>query len=113
MLAYTIGQEAAYDASLTNTDDPPHKVGARPEWDPPYDGGWVWRTPGEAAAFILAQGVGLGFTAAVYEIELPLGWDEDVSPEPHEDGAYRLLNDARIVRKVWGTPRSSGRVTAT
>jgi hypothetical protein len=39
--------------------------------------------------------------AAVYEVQLPTGWDADVSPELSDDGPYHhLLNDAVIVRKV-------------
>lgn len=104
--AFTIGNEAAYDRALAGAE-PPYKVGARPDIDPPYEGGWVWRTPGDAAGFVLCQGDALGFAAAVYEVELASGWDADVSPEPGDDGVHRLLVDARIIRKVWGTPRGA------
>lgn len=99
--AFTIGNEHSYDQALAHQPDPVRKVGARPDDDPPYKGGCLWRTPEEAHEYIVTQGDALGFLAAVYEVQLPTGWDADVSPELSDDGPYHhLLNDADIVRKV-------------
>jgi hypothetical protein len=101
-LAYTIGNEKSYDLALLDTDvGPPLKTGVRPDWDPPYTGGCIWRSAQEARAYIDSQGDRLGFTAAVYELALPTGWEQDVSPEPSTEGPFHhLLHDALIVRKV-------------
>lgn len=99
--AYTIGDEHSYDLSLADTENPPSKIGVQPDWDPPYAGGCLWKTPEEAQAFIEMSGEALGFAAAVYELELPTGWDEDASPEMSPDGPYHhLLHTARILQKV-------------
>ena len=100
-VAYTIGAEKSYDRALTE-DSPVSKLGVRPDDDPPYGGGWVWRTAEDARAFIASQKVPLWFTPAVYELRLPTGWDVDVSKDVEEDGVHRLLNDAIIVRKMQG-----------
>lgn len=98
MQAYTIGNHLSYDRDLA-AQGPLTKLGARLDEDPPYEGGAVWRTAGEARAFI--ETTNLSFPAAVYTIELPTGWDEDVSPEPQpEDGFHRLLHDATILHRV-------------
>ena len=100
-LAYTIGSEKSYDDALLDTHEPTSKIGVRPDWDPPYAGGCLWRTPEEARAFIEVSGDTLGFNAAVYELALPTGWDEDASPGVSPDGPFHhLLHDALIVRKV-------------
>lgn len=99
--AYTIGNEHSYDLSLADTENPPSKIGVQPDWDPPYPGGCLWRLPEEAQAFIETSGDTLGFHAAVYELLLPTGWDEDASSEISPDGTYHhLLHTARIVRKI-------------
>jgi len=96
--AFTIGSQSSYDRALAESD-PVTKLGVRPEDDPPYEGGWVWRTAEDALAFI--QHNALPFKAAVYVLELPTGWNTDVSPEPHpSDGVHRLLHDALITGRV-------------
>lgn len=98
MFAYTIGHERSYDESLV-TDPVVYKIGARLDHDPPYEGGWVWSTVEEAAAFLVSAS--LTFRAAIYKIELPTTWETDVSREPSpEDGVHRLINDAKILCKV-------------
>lgn len=102
-LAFTIGNRKGYDHALA-TQERAHKTGVRPESDPPYRGGWVWKTAEDADAFI--KRTPLPFVAAVYAIELPTGWNEDVSPEPcPEDGVHNLLHDAVILHRVdlWPT----------
>ena len=96
-LAFTIGNQKGYDHDLA-TKDRNIKLGCRPESCPPYEGGWVWRTAQEAHEFIAKTE--LPFIAAVYALELPHGWHEDVSPTPHpSDGVHRLLNDAAILHR--------------
>lgn len=97
--AYTIGREKSYDIALTE-GSPVSKLGARPDEDPPYGGGWVWRTAEDAQAFIASQKVVLWWGPAVYELCLPTGWDVDVSKDMEADGVHRLINDATIVRKT-------------
>lgn len=109
MLAYTIGAEKSYDEALADTESPPVKIGMRPFWEPPYEGGCLWRTPQEAQAYIEAQGDTLGFKAAVYELVLPTGWNVDASSTVVSDGPYHLLlHDARIVRKVLRSTTPTG-----
>lgn len=98
MEAFTIGSQSSYDRALSEPE-PVFKWGVHPEEEPPYEGGWVWRTAAEAHLFI--QNTALSFKAAVYALQLPADWDTDVSPEPHpSDGVHRLQNDARILRRV-------------
>ena len=93
--AYTIRNKSGYDRALSEPE-PVFKLGVRPEDDPPYEGGWVWRTAPEALLFIRVTE--LPFEAAVYLLELPTDWDTNVSPEPHpDDGVHRLKHDARIL----------------
>lgn len=98
-VAYTIGAEKSYDLALTE-ENPVRKLGVRPYDEPPYGGGWVWRTAEDARAFIASQKVPLWFIPAVYELLLPTKWSVDVSKDVAEDGVHRLLNDAIIVRKI-------------
>lgn len=103
--AFTVGNERSYDQALSSPS-PVHKLGVRPEWDPPYEGGWVWRTAEEALAFLAENPV--PWPPGVYELVLPSGWDEDVLPEPDsQDGVHRLRNDSLIIRKVQGAASSS------
>jgi hypothetical protein len=95
--AYTVGAEQSYDLALRE-DPAVTKLGTRPDDDPPYPGGWVWRTAEEAWAFV--AGASLPFVPAVYELSLPTGWDEDVTTDVGADGVHHLLHDARIVCKV-------------
>ena len=99
--AYTIGAEKSYDLALTNPSEPATKLGQRLEEDPPYGGGWVWRTAEEAHSFI--QDRPLCFVPAVYELLLPTSWEADVSQDVDEAGVHRLLHDALIMRKVPGS----------
>ena len=101
MIAYTIGQEPSYDKSLAE-EEATKKTGERPDWDPPYEGGWVWRTAEEAQSYILREGSRLEFRAAVYELELPgPSWAECVRPSPLEGEPGNLLRDSLIVRKIY------------
>lgn len=94
--AFTIGNEAVYEEVLRGEDDV-IKIGFRPDLDPPYPGGWVWRTREAAQAFIDAN-PDLGFKAKVYGLVLPVGWHLDVSRERDpESGAYHLVHDALVI----------------
>ena len=97
MRAYTVGNPSSYDRDLIHGHTT--KLGQRLSEDPPYGGGWVWRTYQEALTFL--QHTPPAFPAAVYALELPNGWEVDVSPEPHpEDGVHRLKNDATITHRI-------------
>lgn len=76
--------------------------------DPPYDGGWVWLSWTAADNFRLhGMQSETGWNPpdfAVYELELPNGWDKDVSSTPLGSGAHLLLNDAQIIRRVTSDP---------
>jgi hypothetical protein len=99
-VAYTVGYTESYDQYLR--DDPkPGKLGARSG----YDGGYVWMFPWQAADFlrspIFASTSRKWEHYSVYQIELPTSWAVDVSPRTHHfDGVHRLLNDAKIVKRV-------------
>jgi hypothetical protein len=97
--AYTIGYTKNYDKALAENER--NKLGKNGD----YPGGWVWKTAEEALKFIKDE---MLTTASpnwnpadfsVYTLELPNGWDEDVSAEPGEDGVHNLLHDATIVCK--------------
>lgn len=95
-VAFTIGNRISYDRSLAENPKL-QKLGQRLDEDPPYEGGWVWRTLGQASRFI-EENPDLGFPPAVYAVTLPTGWVVDVSPEPHaNDGVHRLLHDAVLL----------------
>lgn len=100
-IAYTIGNQRGYDRDLTAPDvvageRKVSKLGQRLDEDPPYPGGWVWRTQDEAQAFV--DNTELSFPAKVYGVRLPESWAQDVSPEPDpEDGVRRLLHDAELL----------------
>jgi hypothetical protein len=103
--AFTVGYAKVYDEGLEHPapTNPNTKLGRRDD----YEGGWIWRTPQEAATFLKSSAFAHAFPGrdpnefAVYRLELPTGWDADVSVEPHtSDGVHRLLHDALIVSKV-------------
>lgn len=103
--AYTIGAAKSYDAALSSPtpENPATKLGRRPD----YEGGWVWRTPEDARLFLGALAFARAFPGrdpkefSVYLLELPTGWEIDVSSTPHpNDDVHRLLNDAVIVSKI-------------
>ena len=94
MIAYTIGNSKVYDENLKKH----HKL-FKSGKNSFYEGGWVWKTIKEARTFI--QISSLSFLAEVYEIQLPNGWEQDVSLLPGEDGVHNLLVDAIILRKIW------------
>lgn len=103
--AYTVGYAKSYDEALARPteENPNTKLGRRTD----YGGGWVWRTPEEAATFLTTDGFARAFPGrdpkefSVYRLELPAGWEIDVSSVPHPgDGVHRLLNDARIMGKA-------------
>jgi hypothetical protein len=97
--AYTIGRTTSYDEALAT--DEPEKVGKNDG----YDGGVVWKTAQEARDF-LNSGRKFGMLKfadikdySVYELELKNNWNIDVTDYTIED-TYRLLNNAKIVKKV-------------
>lgn len=101
--AFTVGDTKSYEEALGQPDA--KKLGRRPEFDPPYEGGWVFRTEEEARVFLDSGRISEVSDLApsqrfsVYGLMLPHGWAEDVSPSPHpSDGVYRLLNDAPLVK---------------
>lgn len=99
--AFTIGNTSSYDHSLRNEAEGGPRSWKLGSDDEGYLGGWVWRTPEAAAAFIIDHADLLGFKASVYELKLPTGWDADVHIQPGGvDGVYNLRNDAVIVKKV-------------
>jgi len=79
----------------------------RIDGDTPYDGASVFRTPGRALAFRgsaqwrdqIPHEVSVE-ECAVYEIELPNDWATDVTSPHPRDGVCRLINDAKITRRV-------------
>ena len=72
------------------------KIGRHPEWDIPYEGGWIWKTRQGAEAFITKH-PDLDFPAKVYGVRLARGWDVDVSRDPHpDDEVHRLLVDSEL-----------------
>jgi len=93
MPAFTIGNATSYDRALAEEPEV-LKLGAFDD----YAGGWVWRTAADAQAFMDAAA--LPWEGAVYELELPTGWEADVNPKVAPDGAHNLLHDARILRRV-------------
>ncbi len=103
--AYTVGNAKSYDRLLDDRYVPLLKKGSTTIKD--YDGGWVWKTPEEARAFLWTPAFAAAFPLrnnqdfAVYEMTLPAGWDVDVSKEPLADGAHHLLNDAVIVARIF------------
>jgi hypothetical protein len=108
-VAYTIGRTTSYEQAIREPGGT-KKLGRRPDDDPPYEGGWVWSTIQQANDFR----TGLMETLfpnwksqefSVYELDLPNGWEVDVSPDPIAPGdtacgAHFLLNDAQIVGAV-------------
>lgn len=99
--AFTVGHAASYDSYLwecLTKDEPAIKLGAYKD----YRGGCVWKTLDEARAFLQTEfcsetfGAGKFAEFRVYELELPTGWDVDVS-ESHQDGVRDLLHDSVIV----------------
>lgn len=104
--AYTIGNRKSYDPDLVSDrhvsgEKPVRKIGCHPEWEEPYDGGWVWRTREDAEAFIDTGPFADSwpFDPKVYGLVLPTSWEADASPEPDPtDGAHRLLTDSILVQ---------------
>ncbi len=101
--AFTVGRTTSYEETLGQPNA--KKLGLRLDWDPPYHGGWVWRTKEEAQKFLDSGRIEEvsdlkdPATFSVYGLLLPNGWDTDVSKEPDpSDGVYRLLNDATYVK---------------
>lgn len=106
-IVYTLGWAQGYDSALAaaTEEDPLVTVGRNEE----YEGGWIFETWTDAVLFLISDDFAERFPDrdtqefSVYEIRLPNGWAEDVSPEPHEsDGVHRLLVDAPIVGKFSG-----------
>ncbi len=105
--AFTVGHTKSYDQSLLE-EPGTKKVGKRDD----YEGGWVWKTAGEARAFLAYSrstgGLHLGDDDwrnpddfSVYLLQLPTGWATDVSSEPDPiDKVHRLLTDSPIIWRV-------------
>ena len=108
--AFTLGYAKSYDRGLTEAtvEAPLKKVGRYPplEHRPDYGGGWVWAMAQEADEFRTSDAFERAFPGraaefAVYRLELPTGWETDVSEVPDPtDGVHRLLYDAVIVVRV-------------
>lgn len=93
-VAFTIGRLESYDKYLRD-DSNPGKRGRHPG----YEGGWVWRTAREAFEFLDDECMPeQGY--AVYELALPSGWSEDVSPDRGVDGVHHLWSSADIIGRV-------------
>ena len=104
-LAFTVGYAEGYDAALAKgtPDEPLRKSGEHDD----YRGGWIWASPDEARAFLGSAQFAEAFPGrdpdefAVYRLELPTGWDDDVSATVDtEDGVHRPLHDALIVSRT-------------
>ncbi len=106
--AYTIGRTSSYDRGLANGTETT-KLGARgvdSDFPEGYPGGCVWKTAREARDWADTHLHRMDPTRvpsefSVYLLDLPTGWDTDVSAEPDPDGYYHLLNDAKIVWRVY------------
>lgn len=97
-MIYTVGLTHLYEPQLAA--GPVVKQGARTgPGGEPYPGGWVWRMPQEARAFLVARGSEA--VRSVYGVEAD--WEADTSPAPGETYRY-LVHDAQVVR----IPRSEG-----
>lgn len=104
MIVYTIGHTGSYNETLKSSPNETYKMGKRDD----YDGGWIWKTAEEAQAFIDSPAflkVDWGDNLprhpekfSVYKVQLPNGWDKDVSPVPGEDGIYNLLTDSKFFK---------------
>jgi len=74
MKAYTVGLAKSYDKALSDSLEsrcPVKKIGIRPDLDPPYTGGSCW------SSFVEASEVAdRNKDYAVYEIDIPGGWNE-------------------------------------
>jgi len=101
-LAYTVGHTKSYDQYLVESSKPPIKLGRSVD----YPGGWVWKTVDDARAFLARPDLEEiysymdGRKFSVYELELPTGWDIDVTSVPDQNGVHHLIPDAIILRKV-------------
>lgn len=103
IIAFTIGNTQSYDQALSEESGICKKLGKCHD----YDGGWIWKTSEEAAAFIHSSDflkINWGDDLprppekfSVYKVELVNDWD-DVSPIPGKDGIYNLLVDSRILK---------------
>lgn len=103
IVAYTIGHTESYNKALS--EDPEHcfKLGETED----YQGGWIWETAKEAAAFIFSEGFlavdwGDGKSRdpknfSVYKVQLYNGWD-DVTKVPGKDGIYHLKIDSKFTK---------------
>lgn len=98
--AYTVGHTANYDEALSEIQNEMprlRKIGKQqPSDDNPegYDGGIVWETPEEAREWLELNPFR---RYSIYEIELTDTYN--VCTYKHNDGSYRLINDAFIIGK--------------
>lgn len=98
MIVYTIGHEKSYDAGLLQ-DSSMMKIGQKKlenNDEEDYEGGIIWKTALEAQEFINTSN--LNFKAAVYSVEI-YSLEKDITADVYPDGAYRLLNDSKIIEK--------------
>lgn len=96
-IAYTIGNKENYDRWLKECEkrkDILMKMGKTEK----YEGGTVWRTLNQVYAYLERNQNKFEYTPEIYGVSLLLGWDNDVSSEPNEDGFYYLLVDRPIFR---------------
>jgi len=101
IVAFTIGHTESYNKALAEDPDHCFKLGETED----YQGGWIWKTAKEAAAFIFSKeflavdwGDGLPRDPkkfSVYKVYLVNGWD-DVTPVPGQDGIYHLKVDSKF-----------------
>jgi hypothetical protein len=106
-VAYTIGRTSSYELAIKEPGGT-NKLGKRLSENPPYEGGWVWRTWSEADYFrvnlmSMETPEWKPEDFSVYELELPSGWDIDVCSDLiNQSGAHHLINDAKIICAVNG-----------
>jgi hypothetical protein len=101
IVAYTIGHTDSYNKALVEHPDECFKLGETKD----YQGGWIWKTSKEAAAFIYSQAFldvdwGDGQKRdpkkfSVYKVTLANGWS-DVTPVPGKDGIFHLKIDSKF-----------------
>jgi hypothetical protein len=103
-VGYTVGLVSSYEPSIDEAaakGETVHKTGRMPEDD--YEGGWIWRTRGEAQAKIddpEAEKWTQGKVFKVYGVLMEGTWETDVSPEVYADGVHRLWVTSKEVFRL-------------